>query len=298
MRKVKIITDSCADLNLELLERYDIDYVKMSTLCDGVETLASLTWTPEEVHAFYNKMREGKRITTAQVSVEEFNRVFQKYLNAGFDIVYISCSLRLSGSVNTGNVVAAKLRESYPDAKILCIDSFNSSVSEGMVAMEAAKLAKAGKTAEEIAEKVKEIRNTALQYATVHTLNYLKQAGRVSASKAFLGNLMGVKPILVSDVNGAQAAYKKVKGRANSLREIVALLKENILNSEEQILYIAHSDCSEEDLNTIVEIVKAEIPCKDIYICYIGPIVGASVGPDCIGVWGFGTEITFSGDAQ
>ncbi len=296
MRKVKIITDSCADLNQELLERYDIDYVKMSTVCDGVETPASLTWTPDEVKAFYNKMREGKRITTAQVSVEEFNRVFKKYLDEGFDIVYIACSLRLSGSVNTGSVVAAKLGETYPDAKIICIDSLNSSVSEGMVAMEAAKLAAEGKCAEEIAVFVKEMRNTALQYATVHTLNYLKQAGRVSASKAFFGNLMGVKPILVSDVNGAQAAYKKAKGRSNSLREIVSLLKNTVLDSENQTIYIAHSDCNEEDLNALVEAVKAEIPCKDIYICYIGPIVGASVGPDCIGVWGFGNAITFSGD--
>ncbi len=298
MRKVKIITDSCADLNGELLERYDIDYVKMSTVCDGVETPASLTWSDEDVRVFYNKMREGKRFTTAQVSVEEFNRVFKKYLDEGFDIVYIACSIRLSGSVNTGSVVAAKLSESYPEARIIVIDSCNSSFSEGMVAMEAAKLASAGKSADEIAETVKEMRNTALQFVTVHTLNYLKQAGRVSASKAFLGNLMGVKPILVSDVNGAQAAYKKAKGRANSLREIVSLLKENIIDSEKQTIYIAHSDCCEEDLNTLTEIVKAEIPCKDIYTCYIGPIVGASVGPDCIGVWGYGKAITFSGDEK
>ena len=92
MKKVKIITDSCSDLTGELLEKYGIDYAKMNTVLDGNETPASLTWTPEDVHSFYEIMRAGKRITTTQVPVEEFNRIFTKYLDEGSDIVYIACS--------------------------------------------------------------------------------------------------------------------------------------------------------------------------------------------------------------
>lgn len=72
MRKVKIITDSCADLSAEQLEKYDIDYARMSTIEDGKESPALLTWTPAEAHRLYETIRGGKRITTAQVSVEEF----------------------------------------------------------------------------------------------------------------------------------------------------------------------------------------------------------------------------------
>lgn len=294
MRKVKVITDSCGDLTGELLERYNIDYAKMSIIEDGAESPALLTWSREEAHVMYDKIRGGKRITTAQVAVAEFNRIFTKYLDEGYDIVYIGCSSKQSGSVNTGHVVAQKLLGSYPDAKISCIDSLNSTIGEGMLAIEAAKLAAEGKDADEITSHIMSIRKTVQEYVTVHTLEHLKKAGRVSAPSAFFGNLMGIKPILVADSAGAQAAYKKVKGRQNSLNEIVSLLKEGILNPEEQTVYLAHADCSDEEVNMLRDAVKSQIPCKDVYVCMIGPIVGASVGPDTIGVWGFGKEVTFT----
>ncbi len=293
MRKVKIITDSCADLNAEQLARYDIDYAKMSTVLDGVESPALLTWSEEEIHTFFDQMRNGKRITTSQVSAGEFESVFESYLREEYDIVYIACSLRLSGSVNTAHVVAAKLLEKYPEAKIHCIDSLNSSIGEGMLAIEASKLAKDGKGADEIAEWITSIRKNVREYVTVHSLEYLKRAGRVTASSAFFGNLMGVKPILVSDIYGSQAAMKKVKGRLNSLREIVALLKENIREPEKQTLYIVHTDAAKEDLDQLCEIAKSEIHCAEIHIGYIGPIVGASLGPDSVGIFAFGVKETF-----
>lgn len=298
MRKVKIITDSCADLNAEQLEKYKIDYVKMSTVKDGIEAPALLTWSDEEAHMFYDTIRGGKRITTAQVSVEEFNTVFGKYLEEGYDIVYIACSSKQSGSVNTGHVTAQKLLLKYPDAQISCIDSLNATIGEGMLAMEAAKMAEAGKSAEEITTYIMSVRKNVQEFATVHTLEHLKKAGRVSASSAFFGNLMGVKPILIADANGAQAAYKKVKGRQASMQEIVKLLKENIVNSEEQTIYIAHADCGREEIDSLVQMVKSEIKCKDVQVGYIGPIVGASVGPDTIGVWGFGRTVTFAAEEK
>ena len=106
MREVKIITDSCSDLTTELMERYSIDYALMNTVLEGKTSPASLSWTKEEVHAFYGRMRNGQRITTTQVPVEEFRRVFTKYLADGQDIVYIACSSKQSGSVNTARVVS------------------------------------------------------------------------------------------------------------------------------------------------------------------------------------------------
>lgn len=294
MRKAKIITDSCADLNSAQLAEYDIDYAKMSIQYDGKEHPAYLTWNEQEAHELYAVMRSGKRVTTAQVSVSEFEEIFSKYVGEGYDVVYISCSSKQSGSVNTGKVVAQRIMEENPECKIFCVDSLNASIGEGMLAIEAAKLAADGKGAEEIASHIEAIRKNVNEYVTVHSLDALKRAGRVSASSAFFGNILGVKPIIISDAEGTQAAYKKVKGRQTSFKEIVALLKESIKNPEEQTVYIAHGDCNENELNKLVELVRAEINCKDVSVWYIGPIVGASVGPDAIGVWGFGEKVTFS----
>lgn len=293
MRRVKIITDSCADLTAEQLDRYGIDYAKMSTVYEGVERPACLTWTAEEAHALYELMREGKRITTAQVSVEEFNRVFEHYLALGMDIVYIGCSSKQSGSVNTGFVTAKRLMELYEGRTIICIDSLNASIGEGMLAIEAAKLADLGADAKEIEAHILSIRKRVNEYVTVHSLDALKRAGRVKGTAAFFGNLMGVKPILISDANGEQAAYKKVKGRQRSFEQIVTMLKESMIDPEEQVVYFTHADCSAEEVDALVTLIKEQIPCRGVEVGLIGPIIGASIGPDAVGIWGFGKEVTY-----
>lgn len=164
MNRVKILTDSCADLTPELMQRYDIDYARMNTVFEGETSPALLSWTPEDVHAFYGLMRQGKRITTTQVPVDEFQRIFTQYLEEGYDIVYIACSSKQSGSVNTGHVVAEKLLEGYPDAQIHCIDSLNASMGEGVLAIEAAKMAVGGLTAAEIADKIMHMRKNVNEY--------------------------------------------------------------------------------------------------------------------------------------
>lgn len=293
MRKVKVITDSCADLNTEQLQKYGIDFAKMSTSCDGVESVASLTWTENEVHMHYNKMRDGKRIITAQVSATEFTRIFEEYLKQDMDIVYIGCSSKQSGSVNTGYVAAKRPMAEYEGSTIICIDSLNASMGEGMLAIEAAKLAENGASAYEIEAHIIDIRKKVNQYVTVHSLDALKRAGRVKGSAAFFGNLMGVKPIIIADANGDQAAYKKVKGRQKSFEEIVALLKGSMTEPEKQVVYLTHADCAKEEIDTLVALIKQEIPCIDVEIGYIGPIIGASIGPDAVGIWGFGQQVTY-----
>ena len=294
MRKVKIITDSCSDLSPDLLEKYNIDYAKMNTVYEGKTTPADLYWTPEEVHALYGVMRDGNRVTTTQVPVEEFDRIFRKYLDEGYDIVYIGCSVKQSGSVNTAQVLSKKLLAEYPDAKIVCVDSLHASMGEGLLAIDAAVYAQnKDKTAEEIGAYATERRKFLRQCVTVHSLDALKRAGRVKASAAFFGNLFGVKPILVTDVDGEQAAFKKVKGRNASLAEIVNMTKEDIVDPEKQVVYLSHSDCAEEEVDYVVDLIKKEIPCIDVHVGYIGPIIGASIGPDAFAIFSFGKQITF-----
>lgn len=136
------------------------------------------------------------------------------------------------------------------------------------------------------------------QFVTVHTLEHLKKSGRVTASAAFFGNLMGVKPILISDVNGTQTPIKKIKGRQASLHELVAQLKENIIDPEDQTIYLAHSDCSAAEVEELKEMIRTEIGCRDIAVGFIGPIIGASIGPDAFGIWAFGKPVTFSAEEK
>ena len=295
MRDFKVITDSCSDLTTELRNNYDIDYVKMNIVYNGKELPADLDWKTYSPKELYDIMRGGTRVTTTQVPAEEFTKAFTKYVEQGMDVLYIACSAALSGSVNTGHVIAKEIMEAYPEAKSVCIDSLNSCMGEGLLAIKAAELKAEGKTLDEVVEYIEKNKLKANQFAVAETLEYLKRAGRVKASKAFFGNLFGVKPIIISDARGANFAVKKVKGRKGSILETVAMCKESIVNPEEQTLYIVHADC-EEDMKFFKEELEKAIPCKATYVSYIGPIIGASVGPGTLAVYCVGKEVTVVGD--
>lgn len=290
MRKVQIITDSCSDLSTENRAKYGIDYVKMNIVVKGEEKEANLDWALYSPKEMYDIMRGGERITTTQVPASDYINTFTKYLEEGCDIVYIACAGILSGSVNTSVVVAKQLLEKYPDAKIHCIDALNSCMGEGILAIRAAELRDEGKSADEIAEIITDIRLTANQFAAVETLDYLKRAGRVKAASAFFGNLFGVKPIIISNVEGQNLAIKKVKGRQASMDELVNLMKEAIIDADKQCVYVGHADCKE-DADYLEAKVKEVINPAATEQFYIGPIIGASVGPGTVVLYAFGKKV-------
>ncbi|MCH5165868.1 MAG: DegV family protein [Clostridiales bacterium] len=299
MSKVKIITDSCSDMGKDLREKYDVDYARMTVTWSGVEKYASTDWEEFSAKELYGAMRAGVRITTNQVSVAEFERVFGKYAEEGYDIVYVACSSALSGSYNVGQVVAKNMMEKYPNCKIFCVDPKNSCAGEALVAIEAAKLAAQGLEAEEIARKATELSVKALQFVTTDTLTYLKRAGRVKAAAAFFGNLFGIKPIIISNEKGENEAIKKIKGRKNAMNACVDMLKASIdagdVPASEQTVYVVNADCVE-DSDYLVSKVKEVINPKDIYVNTIGPIIGASVGPGAVAVYAFGNPKTALGE--
>lgn len=287
---VKIFTDSCSDLTKELREKYDIEYVKMNTVIKGREQPASLDWEYYSPREFYDYMRNGERITTTQVKAREFENEFSKWLEKSCDIVYVGCSSVLSGSVDMGKVAAEELMKKYPERKIYCINSLNACMGEGLLAIKAAEYRDMGLSAKAIKNNIEEIRNNVNQFCTVHSLDTLKRSGRVKPTSAFFGNLLGVKPIIISNKDGNNEPIKKVKGRFKSMQEIVDLMAENIVEPESQTIYICHAD-SEEDAAELERMVKEKLPDATTYTCYIGPIIGASIGPDALALLTFGQNV-------
>ena len=216
MKEFVIFGDSTCDLNKALREQYGIDYVPMNYVVDDREYVASLDWESHPVHDFYNLMRDGKRVFTTQVPKQNYIDAFTAAIEAGKDVLYISCSSALSGSIGTALVVAKELCEQYPDAGIYCVDSLNSSLGQGHMLIMASQLRSEGKGAAEVASYIESIRLKVNQFGTVDSMEYLRRAGRLKASKAFFGNLFGIKPIIISDIKGQNFAYKKVKGAANA----------------------------------------------------------------------------------
>ncbi len=294
MREFVIYSDSTCDLPLQMRQEYGVEYVPMNYVVDGTEYKASLDWESHTVKDFYDLMRNGKRVFTTQVPKDAYYNAFKSALDAGKDIVYISCSSALSASINAARLVAQEMAAEYPDAGIYCIDSLISSLGQGYLVMEASRKRSAGLSAAETAEYIESIKLCVNQCGTVASLEYLRRAGRVKASKAFFGNLFGVKPLIISDRKGQNYAHKKAKGAANARTAIAEHIVDAADGTYNELL-ITHADCLEE-----AELLKAEIlklaPFKQVYISAIGPIVGASVGPGTVVAFSYGKEVLIEGN--
>ncbi len=294
MREFVILTDSTSDLTREMRQQYKVDYVAMNYVIDGVEYKASLDWENHGVQEYYDLMRNGTRVFTTQVPKNIYRDAFLAAVEDGKDVVYISCSSALSASINAARLVAEELMEAHPEATICCVDSLISSLGQGFLVMEASRKREEGLSAADTAAYIESIKLCVNQCGTVASLEYLRRAGRVKASKAFFGNLFGVKPIIISDCKGQNYAYKKAKGTVNA-RVAIAEHIVQAANGVYENLLLTHADCLED-----IELLKEEIlkmaPFKNVIISTIGPIVGASVGPGTVIAFCLGNEVTIEGN--
>ena len=297
MAKFKIFTDSCSDLGTETRKKYDIEYCHMGIVVDGEEKTADLDWIEYKPEEFYGWLKAGRKIKTTQVSVPEFINCFTPALKEGFDILYIGCSSRLSGSVSTcQTLVIPQLQEEFPDRKIIAIDSLNATSCEGMMAIKASELRKEEKSLQEVADWVEKNKLRFNFFATVDTLTYLKAAGRIKGAKAFFGNIMGVKPIFISDAAGNNSVIKKAKGTKNSIEEIIAGVKDAIEPGEWAEVYVGQG-MAQDRADVVVKRLEEELNIKAT-VFWIGPIVGTTCGPGVFVGCCFGKEVTFVEGAE
>ena len=301
MSKFAIIGDSTCDLTDELRKEYDIDYCRMMvswTDKDGKnkEIYASLSW--EEIsHAdYFDLVASGIRVFTTQVTEQEFDLVFEKHLEKGEDILYIGCSSALSASVLLAQKLVKKYQYKYPQRKVLVLDPLNSCMGQGLMLINASKMRKNGESIESVYSYLDEHKLEYHQLATVENLDTLKRAGRVKASKAFFGNLFGVKPILISDAKGNNYAIEKQKGRRNALLRIVEMAKQEAVDPENQTCWISDAECKKEDMELLVENLKNTVKFKEVRVVPMGPIIGCTTGKGTIGVYFIGEKVTVVGE--
>lgn len=291
----KIITDSCSDLDGQTRAKYDIEYVKMSISINDKVMAASLDWEEYTQKELYDYLRNGIKIYTAQVTRQDYEKAFTDACENGLDVIYIGCSSALSASVTLAKKIAEEFKEKYPDRRISVIDSLNSCLGEGLMAIKASEMRSEGKPVEEVASVIENNKLRVHQFCTVESLKYFKRAGRVKATSAFFGDLMGVKPIVISDAKGNNFAYKKVRGRKNSLHELVNSIKEYGEDVENQIIYVVHAD-DIDTANEIKSIIESEIKCKGVSINCLGPIIGGTAGPGAVAVYFVGKKVEVIGE--
>ncbi|MEG6572653.1 DegV family protein [[Clostridium] cellulosi] len=284
-----IITDSTANLPEEIIDEFDIKVISVPYFIGGKEYQGYEKGKKPHLKEFYDAMRKGEVATTAQMSRESCRNAFESSLKEGRDFIYIGFSSALSGMMNTASLVADELRKEYPERKFYVIDSLSASMGQGLLVYYAAVARQEGKDIDEVKASVEEKIPKLCHWFTVDDLKYLKRGGRISSTTALVGTLMGIKPILHVDDKGRIVSVGKVRGRRNSIEEVFKRMKERCLDTEDQMIFIAHSDC-ENDAKYLASLVKNEYKVKGLKIGYIDAVIGAHSGPGTLAVFFLGTE--------
>ncbi|MBO5912587.1 MAG: DegV family protein [Clostridia bacterium] len=286
MNNYQIVTDSACDLGLELLSELNVRSVSLTLKFDGEET--ELKNDDIIAKDFYDKMRAGGVAKTSAVNVDGFKTVFEEILKEGKDILYLGFSSGLSTTYNSARLAAEELLEEYPYRKIIVIDSLAASAGFGMLVALVAEKRDSGATLEEAAEFAQNTVPHLVHWFTVDDLVYLKRGGRVSPAVAFVGGLLGIKPVLHVDDDGHLISVSKVRGRANAIKALADKFGETALDKTKGPVYISHADCIE-DAQKLADMVEKEYGVKTDLIVNVGPVIGAHSGPGTLAFFFLGT---------
>ncbi len=271
---IQIITDSASDISFEEEKKYNIKIVPL-TVHFGRESYRDR----EEISPsqFYEKLQSFNGIpSTSQVTPSEFIDAFKSIIDAGDEIIGIFMSSTMSGTYNSAMIA----KNTLDTDKISIIDSKMVTLGEALMVHHAIKMVEKGKTREEIVSKVHSMIDQCVTFMIVDTLEYLKKGGRLSASQAFFGSMLNIKPILTFS-NGELVAKDKVRGKKKALNCIRSYLSEKEVNLKDKPVYMLHTGATEY-LEDLKKILVEEYDANYIVESIVGAVVGTHAGPGAV----------------
>lgn len=281
MDKILLMTDSGCDLGLKQAEEYGIKILPLTYSFDGEKYYRDgIDQTLEEFYAMEKANPDVPK--TAQISPLEFEKAFEKAYRDGYDtVIYTSLSGAASGTCRNACMMAGQVMEKHEGFKVEVIDSRTYTAMYGMAVMEGAKLLKEGKSAEEIADRIKKICYSANAYFITEDLTHLKKGGRINAATLAVANLLDIKPVLLIN-NGLVEQGGKIRGSKNIYKKLVDVAKKmGDFNSGR--VFTIHT-CVYEKSAALKAAIGEQYPNIQVGELLVGPTIGCHTGPDLFGI--------------
>ncbi len=288
----KIFADASIDIDKKVFMDNDISIVPMNYTLGDEDRVCEKLEDDDILMAFYNGQKNGDVTQTSQITPHVYMELFEPYLKEGTDVIYISLSSGLTKTFDNVNLAKEELEETYKDAHIYPVDSLQASGGMGLITEIAIKQRSEGRSAREVADYLNSINlNTVMEFM-VDDLNYLKRGGRLKASEAFFGTMLGVKPIIFLGNDGTLRTIDKKRGEKQALHALldhVTWLRDAAMPAR---VFITHGNCLERAKNFKAMLLEAD-PSLEVSIRMISPIIGAHTGPGSMMVayWGDRTKV-------
>ena len=283
---------STADLTHEHFESRDIHYICFHYFLDEKEYPDDLGQSVP-FDQFYDAMSKGADTRTAQVSIGEYVDYFTPFLEQGKDIVHVSLSSGISGTIGSAQNAASILKERYPERSIYIVDSLSASSGYGLLMDGAADKRDEGLSAEELAKWVEENRLKVHHWFFSTDLSFYVKGGRVSKTAAFFGGMLDICPLLNMDNLGRLIPRYKIRTKKKVIRTIVDKMEECARDGLDYDgkCYICNSACLA-DARQVADLVEARFPKLNgkVEIYNIGTTIGSHTGPGTVALFFFGDQ--------
>jgi DegV family protein with EDD domain len=274
MNKIKIVTDSTVDLSEEIIQEYGIHIVPLSISINDEHYLDRVEISPKE---FMDKMKTSKELPkSSQPSAGEFLKVYESLADQGYSVISIHMTGGMSGTVRSAESAAGMTK-----ANVTVVDSRFISKGLAFQVIEAAKLAREGRSTEEITARLDEIRGNTSLFVVVDTLENLVKGGRIGKGKAMIGSLLNIKPI-ASLEGGEYTPVSKARSYSQVVKFLVNRFVEDTEGRRIKGVGLVHAD-GFELASRLKGAIMEKTGYSEIDIEDTTPIVSTHTGPGAIG---------------
>ncbi len=291
-RKFLLSCESTVDMPYAYMERRGVSVLFYSYTVDGREYPDDMGRDAAALPRFYEQIRQGKIPSTSQINAYCYADYLETLLRQG-DVLHITFGSGMTPSVQNAEEAARRLREKYPDRRLVVVDSVCSSSGYGMLVDQAADMRDGGCGMDEVVRWIEDNRRTLHHQFYSTDLHYYRRSGRMSGAAATLATVLGICPIMRLDYDGRIIAYGKVRGRKNAVRETVRTVEAHARDGKnyDGKCFVCHSDCPE-DAAAMKRALEQNFPRLrgKIRTFDIGTIIASHCGPGTVAVFFFGDE--------
>ena len=285
---------STADLSKEHFDSREIHYICFHFMLDGVDYPDDLG-VSVPFDEFYRRMAEGSDTRTSQVNVSEYVEYFTPFLEAGKDVLHVSLSGGLSGTVNAARNAASILGERFPERKIYVVDSLGASSGYGLLMDKAADLRDDGMSIEALRDWLEAHKLDVHHWFFSTDLKFYVKGGRISKTAGAIGGVLNICPLLNMDNLGRLIPRYKIRTKRKVIRAIVDKMAEYADHQTDYTgkCYISHSGCYE-DAKAVADLVQSRFPYlkEKVEINNVGTTIGSHTGPGTVALFFWGDTRT------
>ena len=275
MARVKIITDSTADLPPELVQELDITVVPTYIHFGDQTFRAGIDITNEQ---FYKRLGEGGPYPyTSSPPPGVYERYYRKYAREYQGVMSIHLSHRFSEVMKSATMARDKLPASLTRVEV--IDSLSTSAGMGLTVTAAARAAKAGANVDEVHRIIMHMIQHTHVVFFVDSVEYLERSGRLSQATAMLGSMQRIKPLMILD-EGEIVPYDRTRTRAKAIEGLFTFIEDFPRVEQVAIMHGSTPD----DVEKLLEKIDPVFPRERVMITEYGPTLGVHLGPNTMGV--------------